>query len=282
MSARFIDRWRLVVSRRPFGYPGSESELWMMLPPSAIEQHPSPNHGPRPAGAPVDILLLHYTGMRTDEGALAWLSNPASEVSSHYFIFEDGRVAQLVDEERRAWHAGRASWAGDHDINARSIGIELAHPGHEHGYRAFAAPQIASLIALCRGILVRHPIPPERVLAHSDVAPTRKEDPGELFPWRRLHEAGIGHWVTPAPIVDGPELRRGDRGGAVSDLQQRFRQYGYGLGEELEFGPETEAVVVAFQRHFRPERFDGVADVSTVATLDSLIAALPGKADAGA
>ncbi|MEQ9690525.1 MAG: N-acetylmuramoyl-L-alanine amidase [Bauldia litoralis] len=253
-----------------------------MLPPDTIEQHPSPNHGPRPAGTPVDILLLHYTGMETDVGALSWLCNPASQVSSHYFIFEDGRVVQLVDESRRAWHAGRGSWAGDTDINSRSIGIELAHPGHEHGYRAFADPQIAALIALSSGILSRHPIPPARVLAHSDVAPARKEDPGELFPWQRLHAAGIGHWVPPAPVAAGAAFRRGDRGDAVADLQHRFRQYGYGIDEESEFGPETEAVVVAFQRHFRPACFDGVADAATLATLDRLIAALPSAVPAGA
>lgn len=245
-----------------------------MLPPLAIEQHPSPNHGPRAPGKPVDILLLHYTGMASAERALTWLCDPASQVSSHYFIFEDGRVAQLVDEAERAWHAGRSVWAGETDINSRSVGIELAHPGHEFGYRAFAEPQIAALIALSHRILSRHPIPPPRVLAHSDVAPARKEDPGELFPWRHLHEAGIGHWVPPAPIVEGPVLRRGDAGEAVVTLHKRFRLYGYGLDDESEFGAATEAVVTAFQRHFRPERFDGVADTSTVKTLDRLIAGL--------
>jgi N-acetylmuramoyl-L-alanine amidase len=245
-----------------------------MLPALAIDQLPSPNHGPRAAGKPVDILLLHYTGMASEERALSWLRDPASHVSSHYFIFEDGRVAQLVDEAERAWHAGRSVWAGETDINSRSIGIELAHPGHEFGYRAFADPQIAALVALAPGILSRHPIPPRRVLAHSDVAPARKEDPGELFPWRQLHEAGIGHWVEPAPIVAGPACRRGDSGDTVITLHKRFRQYGYGLDDESEFGAETEAVVTAFQRHFRPERFDGIADVSTIATLDRLIAGL--------
>ena len=252
----------------------------MMVAAPAIEQHPSPNHGPRAPGVRVDILLLHYTGMKTAEGALSWLSDPRSEVSSHYFIFEDGRTVQLVDEERRAWHAGRGIWAGEGDINSRSIGIELAHPGHEHGYRAFAAPQIAALVALSQGILARHPIPPERVLAHSDVAPDRKEDPGELFPWQVLHAAGIGHWVQPEPVVAGSVLKRGDRGGGVSDLQHRFRQYGYAIDEESDFGPVTEAVVVAFQRHFRQARFDGVADVSTVRTLDRLIATVPGRGTA--
>jgi len=239
-----------------------------------IEQHPSPNHGPRAPGRPIDILLLHYTGMALPERALGWLCEPASKVSSHYLVFEDGRIAQLVDEARRAWHAGKSAWAGETDINSRSIGIEIVNPGHQFGYRAFPEPQIDALTVLCRAILSRHPIPPERVLAHSDVAPDRKEDPGELFPWQRLHEAGIGHWVPPAPIATGPVIQRGDRGDAVLTLQQRLRDYGYAIGEESEFGPWTEAVVAAFQRHFRPERVDGIADVSTVATLDRLIAAL--------
>lgn len=238
----------------------------------AIEQLPSPNHGPRAEGKPVDMLILHYTGMPSADGALAWLRNPRSVVSCHYFVFEDGRIAQLVDESERAWHAGVSSWDGETDINSRSIGIEIVNPGHEFGYRPFPEVQIDAVIALCGDILSRHAIPPERVLAHSDVAPLRKEDPGELFPWDRLADAGIGRLVPPAPIVDGPVLRRGDRGVAVLDLQKRFRSYGYGLETDSEFGPETEAVVRAFQRHFRPARVDGVADPSTVETLARLTA----------
>ena len=185
---------------------------------------------------------------------------------------------QLVDEGRRAWHAGKSWWAGETDINTRSVGIEIVNPGHEFGYRPFPDVQIEAVIALCRDIIARHPIPPERVLAHSDVAPLRKEDPGELFPWQQLHDAGVGHWAPSVPIVDGPALRPGDSGEAVSDLQARFRRYGYGIGDEGTFGGETAAVVRAFQRHFRPQRVDGVADASTVVTLDRLIAALPSKA----
>ncbi len=239
-----------------------------------IEQHPSPNFGVRAPGLPVDILLLHYTGMASGARALAWLCDPVSEVSSHYVVFEDGRTVQLVDEARRAWHAGQSWWAGEGDINSRSVGIEIVNPGHEFGYRDFPEPQVSAVISLCRGILERHPIPPERVLGHSDVAPLRKEDPGERFPWQRLHEAGIGHWVPPEPIDGGPMLRRGDRGEAVLTLQKKFREYGYGLDAEAEFGAETEAVVRAFQRHFRPARLDGIADASTLATLSRLAAAL--------
>jgi N-acetylmuramoyl-L-alanine amidase len=242
-----------------------------------VEHRPSSNHGPRAAGKPVDILLLHYTGMISDERAIAWLCDPESAVSSHYFVFEDGRIAQLVDEDRRAWHAGQSTWAGETDVNSRSIGIEVANPGHEFGYRPFPEVQIEATIALCRDILGRHPIPPQRVLAHSDVAPLRKDDPGELFPWPRLHEASVGHWVAPAPIVAGNALVPGNRGDAVTEFQMKLRNYGYGLDPADRYDPLTEAVVRAFQRHFRPEKVDGLADPSTLATLDRLIAALPAK-----
>jgi len=243
-----------------------------------MQQQPSPNHNERDPAKPVDILLLHYTGMASGEAAVGWLCNPVSKVSSHYVVFDDGRTVQLVDEARRAWHAGKSSWAGETDINTRSVGIEIVNPGHEFGYRPFPEVQIEAVIALCRGIISRHPIPPERVLAHSDVAPLRKEDPGELFPWQQLFEAGVGHWVPPVPVAPGPFLHAGDHGLGVGALKQQFRRYGYGIGEDSQFDAGTEAVVTAFQRHFRPARVDGVADVSTVATLDRLAAALSFKA----
>lgn len=239
----------------------------------SMEHRPSPNFGSR-GDSPIDILLLHYTGLPSADGALEWLCNPDSAVSAHYFVFEDGRIVCMVDEGDRAWHAGVSFWAGETDINARSIGIEIANPGHEYGYRAFPDVQVAAVIALCRDILSRHSIAPHRVLAHSDVAPTRKEDPGELFPWKELCAAGVGLWVEPAQIVDGACLRRGDRGDAIAVLQDCLRQYGYGLDSAGTFDEQTEAVVRAFQRHFRQARVDGIADPSTVATLDRLIAAL--------
>jgi N-acetylmuramoyl-L-alanine amidase len=242
-----------------------------------IERVPSPNFGQRAVGKHIDMVVLHYTGMASEVRALKWLSDPESSVSAHYFVFEDGHVVQLVDENARAWHAGKSFWAGETDINSRSVGIEIANPGHEFGYRSFPGAQIEAVIALCQDIVARHPIPPERVLAHSDVAPARKEDPGELFPWARLHQAGIGHFVEPEPVASGPVLNPGDRGEEVSTLKQRFRAYGYGLGEGSEFDDEMAAVLRAFQRHFRPQRVDGIADRSTVATLDRLIAALPAK-----
>jgi N-acetylmuramoyl-L-alanine amidase len=240
-----------------------------------ITETPSPNFGDRKDDGPVDILLLHYTGMPSAEGALAWLCDPRSTVSSHYFVFEDGRITRLVDEGRRAHHAGVSNWLGETDINSRSIGIEIANPGHEFGYVPFPEAQIAALTLLCRDILRRHPIPAERVLAHSDVAPLRKADPGEFFPWERLHRDGVGHYVPPVPWSDGPTLSVGALGPAVTELKNRFRKYGYGLVEAAEFDAGMAGVVAAFQRHFRPERIDGVADVSTRQTLERLIAALP-------
>lgn len=242
-----------------------------------IIQKSSPNHGPRVGNGPVDILLLHYTGMPSQEGALEWLCDLQSTVSSHYFVFEDGRIVCMVDEDRRAHHAGVSHWAGETDINSRSIGIEIANPGHEHGYRAFPDKQIDALIVLCRDILSRHTIPPQRVLGHSDVSPARKMDPGELFPWPRLNLAGVGHFVPPAPVREGPVLAVGARGALVANLRDRFRQYGYGLAKSVDFDSELEDIVTAFQRHFRPERVDGVVDLSTRETLDRLLEALGGN-----
>jgi N-acetylmuramoyl-L-alanine amidase len=238
-----------------------------------MEQAPSPNFGPRVNGQSVDVLLLHYTGMAGADRALKWLRDPESGVSAHYFVFEDGRLVQLVDERDRAWHAGKSSWAGEADINSRSIGIEIANPGHEFGYVPFPDRQIRSVISLCRDILSRHAIPARRVLAHSDVAPDRKSDPGELFPWQTLHEAGVGLWVAPAPIEPGDRLAPGDGGKRVERLQRLLMRFGYDIVINGRFGLETAAVVRAFQRHFRPERVDGIADQSTLRTLDKLLAA---------
>ena len=190
---------------------------------------------------------------------------------------------QMVAEARRAWHAGKSVWRGDTDINSRSIGIEIANPGHEFGYRPFPEPQMAALISLCRDIVARNAIAARNVLAHSDVAPTRKQDPGEMFDWKRLHEAGVGHWVKPAPLgePDNGDSRQGDKGGAVAALQRMLASYGYGIRESGVFEEMTTAVVTAFQRHFRPARVDGIADRSTVVTLERLLAALPAEESSG-
>ena len=167
----------------------------------------SPNQGERAGHRAPDMILLHYTGMMEGVLALERLCSPASGVSSHYFVYEDGRIIQCVPETRRAWHAGESYWAGETDINSCSIGIEIANPGHEFGYPAFPRRQIAATIALCRGIIKRRSIRADRILGHSDVAPGRKQDPGEKFPWHLLSESGVGHFVNPAPIIPGAEIR---------------------------------------------------------------------------
>lgn len=235
---------------------------------------PSPNHNERAAGCAPDMILLHYTGMPTAEGALAWLCQTESQVSSHYFIHEDGRVAQLVPESRRAWHAGKSFWAGQTDINSLSIGIEIANAGHPGGLPDFPEVQIAAVIELCRDCVQRWSIAPERVLAHSDVAPVRKVDPGEKFPWGKLHSAGVGHWVEPAPIGSGRFFQRGDRGQPIEALQSMLSLYGYGTEISGEFCSKTEGDVAAFQRHFRPQQVDGIADISTIDTLHRLLSSL--------
>lgn len=224
---------------------------------------PSPNHGPRDARLSINTLILHYTGMPEADGALKWLCVSESEVSAHYFIYEDGRIVQMVPEARRAWHAGAAFWAGESDINGCSIGIEIANEGPEGENPEFPEVQMQSVIALCRDILSRHDIPPKRVLAHSDVAPGRKADPGPYFDWELLAQNGIGCWPTPAELPPCAALRRGDEGEAVAAYQQALASYGYKLEVTGRFCEATETVTRAFQLHFRPARIDGVADRKT-------------------
>jgi N-acetylmuramoyl-L-alanine amidase len=235
----------------------------------------SPNHGERKDGRRLDLLLLHYTGMETAQGALDWLTREESQVSSHYFVFEDGRIVQLVPESNRAWHAGKSFWKGETDINSASIGIEIANAGHPGGLPDFPDVQIGAVVNLCRDIIRRWHIRPERVLGHSDVAPVRKVDPGEKFPWDRLASAGIGHWVEPAPVTGGRFFQRGDGGPPVEALQAMLALYGYNTPVSGEFCDRTRGDVDAFQRHFRPERVDGIADFSTIDTLHRLLKALP-------
>ncbi len=228
-----------------------------------ITDHRSPNHGTRKAEngvAPViDTLVIHYTGMMPTTRARDWLCNPESKVSAHYLIDEDGTIWQLVDEERRAGHAGVGAWRGWRDINSRSIGIELSNPGHDYGYRPFPEPLIEALTGLCHGILSRHPIPARNVVAHSDIAPARKIDPGELFPWRALADEGIGLWPEP-----GSPVAPGDAGVALTHI-----------GYDLEAN-DMATVVGAFQRRYRPADFGGEADEETravIAGLADLVAA---------
>ncbi len=237
-----------------------------------MRERPSSSHGPRAPGTAIAMLVLHYTGMETAEAALELLCDPAAEVSAHYLIDEDGTVWRLVAEDRRAWHAGRAAWRGATGINDRSIGIELVNPGHEFGYRPFPAAQISALIALCRDILSRHAIPPSRVLGHSDIAPTRKTDPGELFDWRRLAEAGIGGW----PDAGAASPKAGETGRA--EALRRLGAIGYDTeGLVAREGADARrAAIAAFQRRYRPRLIDGALDGETVALIATVAALADG------
>jgi len=227
-----------------------------------IVERPSPNFDPRPEGAFIDILVLHYTGMRTAEEALARLCDPAAKVSAHYTVDEAGRVYAHVDESMRARHAGVSWWAGERDVNNRSIGIEIVNPGHEFGYMPFPEAQIASVIELSRGIVARHPIAPYRVVGHSDVAPARKMDPGELFPWQLLAENGVG--LYPATAGANSMTPASDE-----SFSSMLASYGYGVAPDMDIPLPT--VVTAFQRHFRPNRVDGLIDAESQARLSAIL-----------
>ncbi len=246
-------------------------------PMSTITELSSPNHDARPAGMPTDMLVLHYTGMPTGAAAITRLRDASAKVSAHYVIEEDGRIFRLVPEARRAWHAGVACWRGHRDINGRSIGIELVNPGHEYGYREFPRAQMAALEKLAREIVARHRIPPRNVVGHADVAPERKEDPGELFDWERLARAGVGAWPKSggwfrrrravATFDFGPD----DRDKAITDVQQKLAAWGYDLPASGVLDARTARVLVAFQRHFRPDCIDGRLDGETASRLSALL-----------
>ena len=214
----------------------------------------SPNFDDRPPSTPVDMLVLHYTGMASGFIALDRLCSPKAKVSAHYLIDEDGDVAPLVDEDKRAWHAGVAFWRGETDINGRSIGIELVNPGHEFGYRDFPAVQMAALEKLALDILARHPIQARNVVGHSDVAPARKTDPGERFDWAALAAAGIGLWPGSAKPIDADE----------GQVLEWLAAYGYDTADGVQ-------AITAFQRHFCPQTLDGRADAGTIGLLRALL-----------
>lgn len=234
-----------------------------------IIERPSPNFNERAGVSGPDILIMHYTGTQSCEAAVTRLTDVASRVSSHYTVDEDGTIYRHVAEEMRAWHAGVSHWRGETDINSRSVGIEIVNPGHEFGYRAFPQVQIAAVEKLSQGIVARHKIPARNVIGHSDIAPGRKTDPGELFPWRYFAKSGLGIWVEAKPGREA-SLSRPDTGARVGELQTALRRYGYGLEITSVYDEPTEIVVSAFQRHFRPSLFDGVADAETQSILRAL------------
>lgn len=220
------------------------------------------------------LLVMHYTGMASADRAIYWLGCSESRVSCHYVVDLDGRVTQMVAEAHRAWHAGQSSWSGETDINSQSIGIEIQNPGHEDGYHDFPEAQMNAVLRLSQDIIARHDIAPDGVVAHSDIAPGRKIDPGEKFDWEFLARNGVGLWVEPVAISDvGPAYKPGDAHDDIAEVQQQLRQYGYGITETGSNDPDTTRVTAAFQRHFRPARVDGVIDGSTRQTLRRLIKA---------
>jgi N-acetylmuramoyl-L-alanine amidase len=221
-----------------------------------VKTQPSPNHDARPADEPVDILVLHYTGMQSGAAAIERLCDPAARVSSHYVVEEDGTVWRLVAEERRAWHAGLSFWRGHQGLNGRSIGVEIVNPGHEWGYRSFPSAQMAAVRDLCAGILARHPIPARNVVAHSDIAPDRKQDPGELFDWPDLAAAGIGFWPDFPPTPKDDRVDRATLRAALADI-------GYPVPADDQGEAAFATLLRAFQRHWRPEAVTGLADPET-------------------
>ncbi len=224
---------------------------------------PSPNHDARP-DLPISILVLHYTGMTSAQAAIDRLRDPAARVSSHYVVDEDGTIMRLVPEARRAWHAGISYWRGQRELNAISIGIEIVNPGHEWGYRPFPSAQMTAVRALCGDILSRHPIAHRDIVAHSDIAPDRKQDPGELFDWASLAADGIGLWPpgndprTHDIVTDAHRLK---------PIRAALHAIGYDLENEGDADPSFANVISAFQRHWRQEAITGDADAGTRARI---------------
>jgi N-acetylmuramoyl-L-alanine amidase len=241
----------------------------------AIRDLPSPNQDDRPDGTPVDMLILHYTGMQSARAALDRLRDPIAKVSSHYVVDEDGTVLRLVAEERRAFHAGASYWRGHSALNGRSIGIEIVNPGHEWGYRDFPALQMAAVCDLCLSILSRHLIPARNIVAHSDVAPDRKDDPGEKFDWEGLAQNDVGVW--PTGIADLGTTRVVRDAAGLRGVRAALTDIGYHVAPEGALDPALSTVLRAFQRHWRQEAVTGQADSGTLARLLAVAQMVTGR-----
>jgi N-acetylmuramoyl-L-alanine amidase len=230
-----------------------------------IRDLPSPNRTDRPDGCKVDTVILHYTGERTAQSALEKLRDPAAKVSSHYLVDEDGTVVRLVAESLLAFHAGPSFWRGHRGLDARSIGIALVNPGHEHGYRDYPVLQLASACDLCLEILSRHSVPARNIVGYSDVAPDRSLGPGEKFDWEGLARDGVGLWPDGAPdLGTGGAVRDA---ASLRDVRAALAHIGYDVASEGTLDPALSAVLRAFQRHWRPEAVTGQADSGTLARL---------------
>ena len=232
-----------------------------------VIKHASPNFNER--RLPLSMLVLHYTGMETGEAAIERLADSDAGVSAHYVVEEDGRIIQMVAEDKRAWHAGKGVWRGCEDVNSASIGIEIVNGGHDFGLPDYPEAQIEAVLALSKAILARHPIAACDVIGHSDLAPDRKQDPGEKFPWKRFAEKGVGLWpdaVAPGFAASAP----GDDGAQVSALRQALHEIGYGVAPSGAYDDALKSVVLAFQRRFRPGGLTGLADEETCALIEGL------------
>ena len=232
-----------------------------------LTRHYTPNVNSRDPSLPLQYVVLHYTGMENGHAALSRLMDPKAEVSAHYMIDEDGKVTQLADEDKRAWHAGKSFWRGTTDLNSASIGIELVNPGHQFGYRAFPTMQMKALASLLRDIIARHNLSPKTaLLAHSDIAPGRKEDPGELFPWQELAAQGLGVW--PQPVEDDYKPA------SDHDVQLMLRQIGYFCPDHGEYDRDMREALLAFQRHYEPNNLTGTPERETIARLRAVLRSL--------
>ena len=244
-----------------------------------MKNYTSPNFDKRPKGTKIDTLILHYTGMKSGIGAVKKLCNPDAKVSSHYVVDEAGKIFELVPCEYRAWHAGRSIWRGRENVNDFSVGIEIVNPGHEYGYRKFPKKQMGAVVELCKTILKNHPIEQRNVIGHSDIAPARKMDPGELFDWKLLAENGVGLWPEDKNLESGIRnngtkklLKIGDSGKEVKQLQTRLAKYGYGIVPDGKYEEQMVFVVKAFQRHFgSTKKINGVWDTKLENLLNSLL-----------
>lgn len=220
------------------------------------------NFDDRPNGINIDMLVMHYTGMRSATEALDQMCDPVKKVSAHYMIYEDGAIISLVPEEKRAWHAGISCWQGISSLNDSSIGIEIVNPGHEFGYVQFPDAQMEAVLQISKHIIERYNIEARNVVGHSDIAPLRKQDPGELFNWKWLAKNGVGLWPNINTIWRSREqlIEPGTDSTDVARVQKMLADYGYHIRVDGHYGEKTEQIIKAFKRHFVPESVNIVWD----------------------
>lgn len=233
-----------------------------------VIKKPSANFDDRRGVTDPSMIVIHYTGMKNGEEALKWLQAPESKVSAHYLIEENGTIYHMVDDSKRAWHAGVSYWRGASDINSASIGIELVNPGHDHGYIPFPTEQMQALTLLCQQILKKYPITFHNIVGHSDIAPDRKQDPGELFDWKALAMNDVGFWPGDGHMVPGATPLNDKTADVIRPIQHELAEIGYYIHQNGQMDHATRLAITAFQRRFRPGRVDGLLDDSTIARIN--------------